>query len=394
MKIAIFTDVFVPQLSGVVTSTLDMAKGLANKGHKVYVVAPDMKNEKEFRHKNIEVIKIPSISIEKIYPGFRLANPFNLKAINYLKNKSLDAVHFPVPLPLAMQGILFSKIKGVPLVGTFHTLLGHEKYVESLGLNSNFMTNVIWGYLKIYYNRCDLITVPSESAKKIMLENNIKGKKDTKVISNGIDIEKYENNGEKKQDINQKGKTILYFGRISVEKNLIKLLQIFKKVVKEKPKTKLMIIGDGPQMQELKEKINTLGLKNSVILKGHIKHEKLINSGIIEQADIFATASQTEVQPMTLIESQINGLPCIGIKSQGIKDIIKDGYNGFIVKNENEREFSKRLIELIENENLLKKMKNNSKKEAKKYTTENSVYRWEKELNKLSNNLYKKRAFQ
>jgi 1,2-diacylglycerol 3-alpha-glucosyltransferase len=386
MKIAIFTDAFTQMHSGVVTATINLAKGLADKGHKVYIIATRFNIKKEFSYKDIEVIRLPGIP-SLLSPEFKMTALYSSKLMRYLKKKNVDIIHFETPLSLGMQAILIAKELNKPLVGTFHTFSADKEFLEGIHLNHKpiikLMQNFLWGLNRFYYNRCDLITCPAKTTKEELLANGLS--KNIKVISNGIDFRIFDNSKwkEVKKKYNKDGKLLLFIGRVAPEKNIPYLLNCFSKVVKKIPSTKLMIVGDGPSMRETKKKIEDLGIKNNVILTGKIAYDDLVTSSIFKACDLFVSASVTENQPMTVLEAQINGLPCIGINIRGMKDLIQNEYNGYLTEEKNPAEFSNRIIELLSNDKLRNKMKKNTLKEVKINDLRKVIEIWEETYKKL-----------
>ena len=375
MKIAIFTDSFTPQVNGVVTATVSLITHLADKGHLIYVIAPKYKNVKEFDYKNVKVIRVPSVPAF-FYPEFRINIPLRLKILKYLKKENIDLIHFQTPLTIGLQGIIISKMMKVPLVGTFHTLITHPQYLKHGGADFSIFKRVLWAYSKAFYNRCDLITTPSEVTRKELLENGFKN--NLKVISNGIDLSNLKRTVKKNT-----GKNLLFVGRIAYEKNIPYLLECFKLVTKKLPETRLVIVGDGPQLAEIRKRIISMELDKNVTITGQIDHKKLINSNIFQKSRLFITASKTETQGISTLEAQVNGLVCIGLNEGGIKDLIKNNYNGFLIEDENKKEFAEKIISVLENNNLYKKMQKNTLKEVKKHDIKEVIKTWEKEYSKL-----------
>jgi 1,2-diacylglycerol 3-alpha-glucosyltransferase len=375
MKIAIFTDSFLPQIDGVVTATLNLATGLADRGHKIYMIVPEYKNIKEYTHKNIRIRRISSIPA-LFYPGYKLTLPFSLEIFRWLRKEKVELIHFQTPITLGIQAIIISRILKVPLVGTFHTLFTDPQYLEHIRINGALTQLISWTYARAYYNQCDLITCPSESTKTELIKNGIN--KPIKVISNGIDFSIFNNSKWKqiKEKYNPDGKIILYVGRIAYEKNIFYLLDCFKLVLNKMPKTKLILVGGGPQEKKVNNKIRNMKISNSVIMMGKIEHNKLVNSGIFKACDLFVTASITENQPMTLLEAQTNGLPCVGINKRGVKDLIKNGDNGFLVNSK--EEFAKRVIQILSNKDLYNKMRKSTLVKIKKHSTSEVIKTWQK----------------
>jgi len=393
MKIAIFTDAFIPIYSGVVTAVINLAKGLADRGHKIYIIAPKFNIKEEFAYKNIKIIRIPSIPAP-LNNDFKLTNFYSFKLMNYLKKEKVDIIHFATPLSLGIQAILIAKTLNKPLVGTFHTFSADKQFLEGIHLDyksiQTFMQKFMWELNRLYYNRCDLITCPSKTAAKELVTNGLS--KNIKVISNGIDFKIFDNSKwkEVKNKYNKNGKLLLFIGRVAPEKNIIYLLNCFSKVVKKIPSTKLIIIGDGASMKDAIKRIHELKIKKNVILTGRIDYDKLIKSSIFKACDLFVTASVTENQPMTVLEAQINGLVCVGINFRGMKDLIQNGYNGYLTEEKNPNEFSQKIIKLLSDAKLLNKMKKNTLKMIKADEMSKVIEIWEETYKGLINSRKKK----
>jgi len=388
MKIAIFTDAFTQMHSGVVTATINLAKGLADKGHKVYIIATKFKIKKEFSYKDIEVIRMPSFP-SLLSPEFRMTSPYSSKLMRYLKTKDIDIIHFSTPLSLGLQAIFISRKLNKPLVGTFHTFSADKEFLEGIHLGSNlivkFMQNFLWALNRFYYNKCDLITCPAETTKEELIANGFS--KNIKVISNGIDYKIFDNSKwrEVKNKYNKNGKLLLFIGRVAPEKNIFYLLNCFSKVLKKLPNTKLIIVGNGPLMKDVIKRIEELGIKKDVIFTGKIAYDKLVKSSIFKACDLFVTASVTENQPMTILEAQINGLPCVGINIRGMKDLVQNGYNGYLTEEKNPDEFSQRIIEILSNNKLHDRMRRNTLKEVKVNELSKVIEIWENTYRELIN---------
>jgi 1,2-diacylglycerol 3-alpha-glucosyltransferase len=378
MKIAIFTDTFYPQINGVVTATINIAKGLAKKGHRVHIIAPyELGIKKEFKFPGVKINRVYGVPA-LFYEGFKVTPPFTLPLFNYIIKNKIELIHFQTPMTLGMNAIFIAKLLNIPLVGTFHTFMAHPEYRKHMGLNYNFAESLGWTYIRGYYNRCDLITAPSNETRKELLRKKLNGP--IKVISNGINRKIFNNSKwrQVRESYGGNSKPILFIGRIAHEKNVFYLLECFKRVLKKVPSAKLIVIGDGPQMSEFKKKIVSNNLSKNVVLLGWVKHEELIKSSIFGACDLFVTASVTENQPMTVLEAQANGLPCIGLNEGGMKDLIKDGYNGYVINGQDKKAFSNRIIKLLSDKKLRDTMKKNTLREIENHDLPKIIDEWEK----------------
>lgn len=378
MNIAIFTDNFLPQINGVVTAVLNLAKGLADKGHKIYIVAPKYKGCEEFKYPNIKVRYVKSRPANFIYKDLKVVSPISVRTRKFIKDNNVELIYFVTPFTVAAKGIIIAKILKLPIVGTYHTFICEKEYLRHLKLDYEFIVDLAWKYTNSYYNQCEIITCPSEITKQRLIEGG--SKRPIKVISNGI--EKLESAKAEilkiKKRINCKGKTLLFVGRLAYEKNLLYLLDCFKLILQKRPQTKLVIIGDGPQRKEIERKIKKLKLKDSVLLFGEIKYQDLMTKGYYNACDIFVTTSTTETFGLSVLEAQVNGLVCVGVNENGVKYLVKDNYNGFLVSSEDKVGFSNAVIKLIDDKKLYSKFKKNNEVMVKKHDMKQVIKEYEK----------------
>ncbi|MEM0465861.1 MAG: glycosyltransferase [Candidatus Pacearchaeota archaeon] len=387
MRIAIFTDTFLPQIDGVVTSTVNLAKGLSEKGHKVYIIAPKHEKKEIFFYKNIRVIRMKSIPAF-FYEGFKFTMPYSFKLLKFLKKEKIDLVHVQTPITIGFQGIIISKLLKIPLIGTFHTLFADPEYLKNARVNYKIIEKLLWNYAKFFYNFCDLITCPSNITKEELKKHGFE--KQIIKISNGIELRLKKNNKNykliRKKFLGKDENLLLFVGRVAHGKNIPYLIDCFKLILNKLPKTKLVIIGDGPLINEIRKKIKKDNLDKKVILTGKIPRDKLINSNIYKAFDLFVTASKTETQGISVLEAQANGLVCVGINERGLKDIIIDNYNGFLAKKDDKKDFANKVIKLLTNKKLKKRMVKNTLKEIKKEDINVIVDTWEKVYEKIISN--------
>ncbi|MBI3037212.1 glycosyltransferase [Candidatus Woesearchaeota archaeon] len=383
MRIAFFTDTFHPQINGIVTSVVAIAKKLADRGHSIYIIAPKFPKAEQFSYPNITVFRRPSVPA-LIYKDFKFTLPFDPWLMKFIMDEKVDIIHFHTPITLGLQAVLIAKLLSIPLVGSFHTFFADPHYLKHIRLNNKVMQRLAWKWSNSYYNRCDLVVCPSEGTRAELIAK--KCRKPIKVIRYGIDLSMFDNakSCSVKKAYNGSGKLLLFVGRIAHEKNLPYLLECFALVLKKVPSAKLVIVGDGPQMPELKAKIRAFGISQKVILTGQIKHEKLIKAGIFGACDVFVTTSTTETGPVSVLEAQANGLVCVGVKSRGM-DVIKDDVNGYIIEPSDKSGFASSVVKLLTNEKEYARMKRATLKEIRKYDINNITKVWEQTYKELVN---------
>lgn len=376
MKIAVFTDSFLPNINGVVTSVVNSSKEMAKKGHKIliFTVKPKKCPKIDFG-KNIYIVRFSPLNIIK-YPDFSLAAPNYLKCLRILKRFRPDIIHIHMPSPLGWCALMASKSLDIPVIGTYHTLL--PDFLEHTSLpkritKSKTSRKLTWKYTNNFYNRCDVVTTPSAVMRKVLIKYGIK--KPVIFISNGVNLARFHPINSRKD-----GKTILHVGRISYEKNIDVLIKSFRILLKKKPDAKLLIAGKGPDMNNLK-KITGKLLNKSIMFLGQIEHNKL--AGLYSSADIFATASTVETEGLVILEAMACGQPIIGVNKLAIPYIVKHEKNGFIAHPYNEKEIADYMLKLLKDKNLRKKFGKESLRIVKDFSLDNIINKLEGIYKKL-----------
>ncbi|HLG25629.1 MAG TPA: glycosyltransferase, partial [Candidatus Gracilibacteria bacterium] len=186
----------------------------------------------------------------------------------------------------------------------------------------------------------------------------------------------------------------LFVGRIAYEKNLLALVDIFEKVLTDVPEGRLYIIGGGPQTVQLKRYVEKKGLQENIRLVGEIPHAELVKSGAYQTADVFVSASKTENQPVTVLEAQCNGLPCVGMDAKGIPDMIANDRNGFVVPKDDIEAFAGRIVQLFRDKELRARMKKESLAYAHQHRLDSVIDEWEKAYGHVVQNYKPKKRFE
>lgn len=326
MNIAFFIEVFYPEINGVITATLDLAKNLSQRGHKVLLVVPYNKHITDLEWiGGIRVVKVASIPTF-IYPGVKWTWPWSPKLYRTLHKEKIEIIHFTGPWTLGFSAILYGKMYSLPIIQTFHTMLNEDTYLQYLVKRRTLVPvvrSLSWWYFGMYIRHSDLITSPSRFAAEVLKTRF--PQKEIHHISNGIDVSIFKNT-RSLEDLQKQypffhHKTFLYVGRIGLEKSIDVLIQGFSQAIHRDPDIQLLLVGDGPNRKEMERFAETLGVKDRVRFLGKIPHQELLTSGLIHHARSFVTASVTENQPMTVIEATCCGLPLIVPKVPSMEEL-------------------------------------------------------------------------
>ena len=376
MKVGFFTDTFLPFITGVSVAVWDLARALADRGHEIHLIAPIPKGFR-YEHPNVHFVHVRSISAGLIYPGFRLASPYNERVHRYVREVGIELVHYHTPLFLGRLAMGAARRLRVPLIGTYHTSVDSREYRAHWKMHHSLFDRGMKSYIDFFYRRCDLVSVPTSAYAEEVEALGLKYP--TRVISNGIDLKKFPAVDAREIRARYPGKIVLSVGRIAKEKNLLFLLDAWPQLQDE---AHLIIIGGGPQEADLREYSKRKGHRNVHFL-GMVPHEELILSGYHRAADVFVMTSMIETQGLALMEAQAAGLGSVGINAGGTKDLIVNGENGFLVEPGDTDGFVAAIRKILRDDILRDRMRDATLREIQRHDLRNVAREWEEVYEEL-----------
>lgn len=339
MRIGLFTDTYPPYINGVSTSVHMLKIALENLGHEVFVVTVNQKASSYDFEEDGHIIKVPGIKTG-IY-DYRLTSMYPLKIAKKIKKMNLDIIHVHTEFSIGSFGRIIAKQLNIPIVATYHTYYEDYLYYVTKGYFNYISKNLLKTLTQFYADKTvNSLIVPAEKIKDLFI-NKYNYKKEIAVIPTGIAIERfYKENVDKnkKEEIYKSLKVdkddflILFVGRVAEEKNIEFLIEAHKKLVKEDNKYKLIIVGDGPDIKNLKEL--SKDIKDNVVFAGKSLWEDV--PCYYDIADIFVTASRSETQGLTVLEALASSTPVVCANDPSYIDAIVPGSNGFVFDTEEE----------------------------------------------------------
>ena len=365
MRIAFFTNNYLPNVYGVPMSIETFRKEFESLGHEIFVFAP---NYSDYQNKNKNVFRYPSLDIN-IKFRLPLGIPYSCKMDKILKDLNLDIIHSQHPNLLGTAAMKWAKKKNIPLVFTWHTL--YDQYINFVPfLPAKFAANWIIKNAVKYANKADSIVVPTESLTPIIKKWGVTNSNIIPIATGVVEAEFSGANRNELRDkygIKENESLLLLVSRLTAEKNINFLFDAIVEILKENIGAKFMLVGDGYLVPELKEKVKKENLENRIIFAGVIDHQEIKNYYVA--GDIFVYASKSETQGMIITEAMYMGLPIVAIKATGIESLVKNNINGILVS-ENKTEFISAVKKLIDNKDLREKMSLESARIAReKYTS-------------------------
>ena len=373
MKIGIFTDAYEPHISGVTTSIKMLKTALEKMHHEVYIVTANIDKKGFFYDKKNKIIYLHGVKTG-IYQT-KLTSIYSSKAMKIIKEWNLDVIHSQTEFSIGYFSRIVSKKLNIPVVHTYHTL--YEDYVHYVthGHFDNFAKKMVIKMTKYYCEKkCSELIVPTDKIKELFV-NKYNIKKNIHVIPTGIDIDKFKINADMKKEITKIKKkykikdtdfVIGSVGRIAKEKSLDKLLLNVKDMVKVNNNIKVMLVGGGPEIDNLKNLVKSLKLDNFVIFTDKVDYPLV--PAYFNTFDVVTSFSTTETQGLTIIEGLASSKPTICINDEAFITMIEHNYNGYLFKNDNE--FKDYIFKLMNDNKLYKEMALNARNSTYKYSKE------------------------
>lgn len=374
MRVGIFTDGYEPHTSGVTTSIKMLKRALEDMNHTVYIVAVNLDNHKFLYDEKERIIRIPGIKTG-IY-NTRLTSIYSQKAMKIIRSWNLDVIHSQTEFGVGTFSRIVAKRLKLPVVHTYHTLYEDYVYYVTHGHFDKLGKKLAIGMTKYFCDKTpDELVVPTDKIKSLFIEkygiersiNVIPTGIDTKIFISTPIMETEIKKIKKKYKIADTDFVIGSIGRIAKEKSLDVELKAIKPLIDEKPNIKVFIIGDGPELNNLKELVKKLGIDKNVIFTGLIDYSLVPT--YFNMLNIMISFSKTETQGLTIIEGLAASTPVLCISDDSFKEMVQDGYNGYLF--ENDAEFRSYVKKLSEDKALYNELAVNAK---------NSVYRYSKEV--------------
>ena len=374
MTIALFSDSYLPTKSGVVTVVVQLQEQLRKLGHRVILVTVETTNEYETYDPDIYRVHSVALGLgTDQYVGIPAMHPL----IHFLRDAGVELIHCHTEFGIGKAGLRAAHILKIPAICTTHTMWT-DFYKYYLTFGNLISPKIINGIMKKYYGKFDSLIGVSTKARNYFKQPGMLPQMPSIIIPNAIDKEKFQ-----KQHISEEQKKalrqsygikddeimMLFVGRIGEEKRVFELLQVCQNVIKKNSRIKMIFVGNGPAFEEIKTKAQEQISEKTVIFPGFIEWTKV--SEYYESADIFVTASLSEMHSMTILEAQLSGLPIVVRRDESYLDSVFNDENGYLTDSEEEME--KRILELADDREKRLAFGKRSLEITKRFTIETHI---------------------
>jgi len=395
MRIAYITDTYLPETNGIVTSIHNFTENLAKDGHQILIIAPKYNKKHDHPVENITIKRYPSFSFAS-NKNTRIAYPYITSIVSDLRKFKPDVIHIQTPMSIGVAGIMAAKILGIPSIQTYHSYIpdfmvylspykifgfekatdaiassrvvkkiiesgaykGFDKFNEDIrersevikGINkltrrfrhqgeTTFSERFAWDFTRFLYGKSNIVLTPSIVLAKLLTRHRMPVP--VYDMSNGIEFHSF----AKKKDYHIRN-SMIYVGRLGLEKGVDVVVKAFAKAHKTKPELRLDIYGDGPAKDALHRLVEKLGLTESVGFVGFVSRAEIKRS--LKRHDFFVTASPMETQGLVILEAMAAGLPVLGVDALAVPELIHDDKNGYLVEPHNYTQMAEAMIKLTE----------------------------------------------
>jgi len=363
MRIGMMADIYKPHVSGV-THYISLNKNYMEKmGHQVYVFTFSYEG---YEDDEPNVIRSPSIPV--LDTGFHVGFRYPVQVSRLLR--TMDVVHVHHPFLSGSLALRYCRLRRIPIVFTNHTR--YDLYAQAyLPMISDVISAAaMQAYMPAFCRACDLVISPSPGMRDVLQRYGVDAPID--VVPNGVDLKPFQGLIEpierEKLGFRPDDVVLAFVGRLGPEKNVPFLLRSFAGTAQAYQHVGLLLIGEGPERDNLEDRARRSGIDTRVHFTGLVPYDLLPR--YLAVADAFVTASVTEVHPFTVIEAMASGLPVLGIDSPGIGDTIQDGETGYLVPQEDLAAFTAKMVRLVVDHDSRRKMGEQARNAAGAYAIE------------------------
>lgn len=376
MRVGIFTESYPPLVNGVSTSILMLEHALTKLGHEVFIITVSDNKKDYVLENNGHILRLPSVNLANCY-DYKMTSVYPIKAVNMIKKMNLDVIHSNVEFTVGIFARVVSEQLSIPLVHTYHT--NWEDYTHYITKNKKILDDIckkLLKYLVVFFEDKTVteLIVPSNKIYNLF-KDKYKFTKNIHIIQTGIETSKFYKENFNQKDINslkkklgikKKDFVVMTVSRLAKEKSVDRIINNHKELVKKYSNMKLLIVGDGPDIDKFKEEAKSLGVSDSVIFTGKVP---LSDIPIYYQlGNVFVTASKSETQGLTVVEAISSSLPVVAVKDDSFVNSVIEDFNGFVFTDD--EKYINSISKLYEDKELYNRLSNQSRLLSEDFSSE------------------------
>jgi glycosyltransferase involved in cell wall biosynthesis len=364
------TNTFTPHVGGVARSVETFTAAYRRQGHRVMVVAPKFEKMDE---DEVGVVRIPAI---QHFNGsdFSVILPVHGFLASAVEDFHPDIIHSHHPFLLGGTALRVARLNDLPLIFTHHTM--YEQYTHYVPGDSQAMKQFVIQLSTSYANLCDLVFAPSQSVAELLRERGVRAP--IEVVATGVDVKAFSQGSgpgfRAAMAIPADALLIGHLGRLAPEKNLEYLATVVAAYLQTDSRAHFLVIGSGPSEKIIQQIFVREGLADRL---HHVSllEQPLLASGY-QAMDVFVFASKSETQGMVLTEAMAVGVPVVALDASGVRELVDDGVNGRLLRDESVAAFVEALQWLAHLSSAqMTLLKEGARSTARKFSQESTVSR-------------------
>jgi glycosyltransferase involved in cell wall biosynthesis len=380
MRIIIASDFYPPHINGVSTFAHNLAQGLAARKHHVLVIAPSQTGKASMeKHGTYQILRTRSV-IFPFYQNIRISVSPTSEVRRAILTFKPNVIHTQTPLGIGLAARRLGLKYNIPVVTTNHGM--SENIIENFRLLEPFsrqISYILTEACERLYSNVDYLTMPTQAAIE-MFDRDGETTVPIRAVSNGIDLARFSPQKRdpelaKRFGIPERHPIVLYAGRLDGEKHLSVLVRAVWLVRKSVHNVHLLVVGHGNDLNNLRLLVHELGMNQHVTFTGRVSDEdlpKLYNYG-----DVLGMPSPAELQSIVTLEAMASGLPVVAVNAGALYELCQDGRNGYLCEVDNDIDMSKKLITVLKDQQLRKKMARESLQIAKSHDFAHTIEQFE-----------------
>ena len=380
MKILIASDLHYPTINGVATFSRNLARGLAERGHEVLVIAPSQTGkhckEVDGNHVIVRTVSVPF----PFYQNFRISPNAAREVKKIIEDFDPDVIHIQMVMWIGMAALKYGNKLGIPIVSTNHAmpenLLDNLKLLAPVSRPINY---ILKAYGARFHSKADFVTLPTQAAID-MFNANDKIEVPMEAVSNGIDLAHFNNSPASKKlyekfDLPTDAPIVSYVGRLDAEKHLSVLIRAFLRVDAVMPEVHLLIVGDGTDAPHLKALVKEYGLTHQVTFTGRVSDEDLVE--LHRVGTVFCMPSPAELQSIATLEAMASGQPIVAVDAGALKELCQHERNGFLCVQDDDEQIADALVTILDDPQLREQYSKESLAIAQTHDLQTTLERFE-----------------
>jgi glycosyltransferase involved in cell wall biosynthesis len=364
LKICVVTGTFHPEPGGPSTYLYNLLGDLVQREHEVAVITyGDLEEEYDYPYPVIRISRhqpIPARLIKFVYRILSIGRRYDLLFVN---NYGLPAV---------VANAFLRKPVAMKLVGDFaweysirHGLINNNEGIDEFqGKSHSFKVELLKRLQLFYTSKADAIIAPSQYFKGIISGWGIPHHK-IEVIYNAIDVSEYDpacSKEEARKRLGLNGKIILTVARLTSWKGVDRVIEVLPEIRGRIDEAKLVVVGDGPELGNLKRLARELGVEKSMNFVGRVPHEEV--PYYLRAADVFVLYSGYEGLPHIVLEAMATGVPVILSDKGGNREVVEDGVNGLLVPIGNQEKLKEAILRVLQDKELAEEFVDRSREKV------------------------------